>query len=213
MVKWSPQCAIQLSNLTNLQTLGTYSTVSAPPATSVTKVVTFSYDSTLAIIETDQLNPISIFDLTSRSIIKRIPINDSIDEAHFLNQSNQIIIVFGLNSFIVVNLTSGDQYHMNKIDTASIATDWEGNIFTCKNNLISEIKLEIKLGAIPRQEDPFQETISLDNIEKTYEFVNISLNYVLNVTNLLYTFTESQPFAIYFLSFLNYFTVSSLYIF
>jgi hypothetical protein len=48
--------------------------------------------------------------------------------------------------------------------------------------------------------------------EAASAIINDSLSISTNVTNTINTIASSVPFSIYFLSFLNYFTLSSLYV-
>jgi hypothetical protein len=49
--------------------------------------------------------------------------------------------------------------------------------------------------------------------EQVSIYLNNSLSISSNITNALNTFTSSMPFSIYFLGFINYLTLSSLYVF
>ena len=83
-------------------------TMAVSPTADTTQKITFSQDSSLAIIETDNINPLLIYSMTSYSIIHQIPISAQIYEAHFLDSSNELIAVFTNISFIIVNLTTLD---------------------------------------------------------------------------------------------------------
>lgn len=43
-------------------------------------------------------------ELTTFQTIKTIPINDTIIEAHFLDASNELVIVFGATSTYIIDL-------------------------------------------------------------------------------------------------------------
>ena len=48
------------------------------------------------------MNPIQIMELVNFQIVKTVQIEDTIKEAHFLNSSNEVIVVFGsLNTYVV----------------------------------------------------------------------------------------------------------------
>ena len=89
------------------------------------------------IIETDQWNPIIVFNITDKSILHSVTISDTIFSAHFLDANNTLMIVFGLNATVIVNLTDSSQYPLPPIIASDFTTDRVGsNIFTCYNNVI-----------------------------------------------------------------------------
>lgn len=99
--------------------LGLLSTFTPPnsPNSSVTNTITFSFDSLLAIIETDHFNPVIVLNLTDSNftIAYSIVINDVIIEAHFLDSSNTVLILFCLNSVTYVDLITNEQFITAKI--------------------------------------------------------------------------------------------------
>ena len=76
----------------------------------VTGEITFSQDSNLAIIETDDRNPIQVLNLANYAVVYSVSINDTIHSAHFLDSANTMMIVFGQSSTVIVNLTSNILY-------------------------------------------------------------------------------------------------------
>ena len=68
----------------NLNNLTQWSPPVTPPANSTNKI-TISGDSSLAIIETDNHNPLYIMNLTTYQIAYTIPIDLTIQYAQFLN--------------------------------------------------------------------------------------------------------------------------------
>ena len=65
------------------------------PAINSTKKITFSQDSTLVLIETDNYNPILMFDVVNLALTNMIYIYDTIYEVHFVNSSNDYVVVLG----------------------------------------------------------------------------------------------------------------------
>jgi hypothetical protein len=104
--------------------------------------ITFSSDSELAIIETDQFNPLEIINLTSLRIVHSIAINDTILYAHFLNSSNRFVSVICSNSFIIVDLHTSTLYPVAStgFSADSYASDYSSNVFVCQNgaNIITQ---------------------------------------------------------------------------
>lgn len=90
-IVWTAQSSFAIYNLTNLALINTYNPTVAPTS-SVTGKVTFSQDSTLAILETDSFNPIIILNITGSAniVTNSITINDIIYEVDFYDSSNTI---------------------------------------------------------------------------------------------------------------------------
>ncbi len=61
---WSSQTKIQVFRVPDLVTIGLYNP-SVLPTIDVTSKITFSHDSSLAIIETDQINPLVVLDMVT----------------------------------------------------------------------------------------------------------------------------------------------------
>ena len=109
IIAWTEQSIVQLVEATTLSLLDSYTPINIPPGMS-TKSVAFSLDSSMVILETDTFNPIVVLNTTDLSEVHSIPVSQSIFSAHFINSSNELVIVFGQNTTFVVNLTSGTQY-------------------------------------------------------------------------------------------------------
>jgi hypothetical protein len=82
--------------------------------------VSFSADSALAIIETDSLNPLRVVNLTSGSfeIICSINISETVQYAHFLNASNNLVVVFRQSATVLLDLTTLSSYPLAPAVTA-----------------------------------------------------------------------------------------------
>ena len=77
--------------------------------------------------------------LITFQIVKEITVADNIFEAHFLNSSNELIIVFGLNSRFILDIRDDRQYAIPTPFATYITTDQQNNIFTCANsNIVQE---------------------------------------------------------------------------
>ena len=195
-------------NMTDLTNLSTWTPPVTPSYSWSTNKVTFSNDSLLAIIETDNFNPIYIINVNTFSVISSFFIDDLIIEANFLDTSNKYLTVFCQNSFRIVDISKGKQYIMPAISATTLATDWQSNIFTCQNDVLLQRKISVST------EDQFKYQLVLDEqVEEIFTAANSTLLTVSNITSQLYTVASSIPFSLYFLGFLNYFTMCSLYVF
>lgn len=120
----------------------------------MTGQITFSQDSTLAIIETDNFNPIKVLNLTDYVVVHSVSINDTIHSAHFLDSSNTMMIVFGQSSTVIVNLTSNSFYFVPPIVATSYTTDRVNNsIFTCSNNVLEQLEVNFSVEAASENEE------------------------------------------------------------
>ena len=102
---WENTSSFQVISLVDMETTFDQRTMTVSPTS---EKITFSQDSSLAIIETDNLNPLLIYSMTSYNIVHHIPISAQIYSAHFLDSSNELIAIFTNISFIIVNLTTLD---------------------------------------------------------------------------------------------------------
>lgn len=117
---------------------GSYSIPATPLVPKTTNTITFSYDSSLAIIETDYYNPIIVLDVASLTKFKEISINDSIRLAFFLNSSNDYIVVIGSASTYLVDLVNDVQYAISPIVAAAYDSFLDNTVVTCYNNVIQQ---------------------------------------------------------------------------
>ena len=131
-IAWSPQTKCMLYNLTSMAVIGYHFPESSPNSLS-TNTITFSQDSGYAVIETDNFNPIVILDLSNLTVVKNITVQDTINEAFFLDSMANILVVSGQNALIFVNLTSNEQFSTPPLRGLS-ANDQQNNIFSCYNN-------------------------------------------------------------------------------
>ena len=109
IIAWTEQSIVQLVEATTLSLLNSYTPINIPPGMT-TKSVAFSMDSLMVILETDTFNPIVVLNTSDLSEVYSIPVSQSIFSAHFVNSSNELVIVFGQNTTFIVNLTTGTQY-------------------------------------------------------------------------------------------------------
>lgn len=142
IIAWTQLSTIQLIEATTLSLLNSHSPTN--PSAGSTKTVTFSMDSSLVILETDTFNPIQILRTTDLSLVYEVPVSYIVFEAHFVNSSNEFIIVFAQTTTFVVNLTSGNQYPIQYFDGVDFATDFDNNLFVCQNNVITQTSLSIE---------------------------------------------------------------------
>ena len=98
----------------------------------------------MVILETDTFNPIVVLNTTDLSEVHSIPVSQSIFSAHFVNSSNELVIVFGQNTTFVVNLTSGTQYEIQHFYGAAHAADIDNNLFVCSNNIITQTSFSLE---------------------------------------------------------------------
>lgn len=138
---WDEYSNIQVLNASTWTEIQTINPTNTPGVTGSTQMITFSQDSAFAIIETDTYNPIVIMNLTNFQVEYSISINQVINKVHFINESNTHIIVFGVNSTILVDLTNGNQYALPLIPAVDSDVDYNNNIFTCHANIIRQINI------------------------------------------------------------------------
>jgi hypothetical protein len=117
-VVWSNCRKLKIYQVPTLALLHTWT----PPNTSGSDIlsVSFSADSALAIIETDSLNPLRVVNLTSGSfeIICSINISETVQYAHFLNASNNLVVVFRQSATVLLDLTTLSSYPLAPAVTA-----------------------------------------------------------------------------------------------
>jgi hypothetical protein len=122
------------------------------PTPNALSEINFSADSELVILETDAFNPLLVVNLTSNTALHSVTVNDTILRAHFLNSSNQQLVVHCQNSLRLVDLPTGSQYLLPAISPDSYATDSDSHIFTCQNgasSLLEQKKLTFTRVPIP----------------------------------------------------------------
>jgi hypothetical protein len=113
------------------------------PPVKTTGKVAFSGNSRFAAIETDHYNPIVIIDLNDYSIISKVSINDTVTEVFFLQED--VLIVFCPSSTFIVDLSnSNKQYGIPTILGTTYGFDFDNNIFTCRNNVLRQVRVIFK---------------------------------------------------------------------
>ena len=162
-----------------------------------------------AIIETDADNPLVIFNINTFTVDFQININETIISAHFLNSSNDFIVVFTSSATKIVQISTGQQYDLPAMTATTYVVDRANCIFTCHNNAVHEYSVSLKID----DDKHFYRPLSYGDIQQsTYEIINKSLEFTANTTSMITSMASSTPTSIYFLSFLNYFTLCSLYV-
>jgi hypothetical protein len=118
--------------------------VTTTPTYFATKKITFSSDSTLALIESDNFNPLYIMNISSNSLYRTIPVDVGIiHSAHFINSTDQYVIVFGTNATVLVDIIDSLQYSLPVISGTDFTTDHANNIFVCMNNQIQQSSISL----------------------------------------------------------------------
>ena len=108
---------------------------------------------------------------------------------------------------------------MPALDVSTFTYDSDtGTIFTCKNNTIEHILITVSYNSTT------QEVVDSDNSSQTWKYdysdeentivgvLNATLEKVMGFASITSTAVGSVPATGYFLSFLNFFTMSSLYV-
>ena len=122
-----------------LSILQTHTPTITPAVLDCTKTISFSQDSSLAIVETDTFNPIQILSTADLSIVHSITPLEAVDSVHFVNSSNDFIIIFQATSTFFVDLNTSSQYQLPYMAATSYTTDIGNNIFTCSNNTMTQV--------------------------------------------------------------------------
>ena len=137
---WTSATIVNIVRMSNLTIVHSW-TPPNPVAGDITAKITFSSDSSLAIIKTDSINPIQIMELSTFQIVKTVQIADTISEAHFLDSSNEVVVVFGSTATYVADLLERRQYELPFFPTTSLAADQDNNIFTCINSSLTQKRI------------------------------------------------------------------------
>ena len=105
---------------------------------------------------------------------------------------------------------------MPPIAATSIIADQNDHIYTCLNDSLTTIRVNFTKVTPPTNEvneTNFFTTLNMtDAEEEIIGNVNSTMTYSSRITNSMASAVTSFPFAIYFLGFLNYFSLSSLYV-
>ena len=134
ILAWTNLSFVQLvdsSVPTSLILLNTWTPLNTPNVLDCTKTISFSQDSSLAIVETDNFNPIEILNTSDLSTVHTIDVFEPIESAHFINSSNFYVIIFGATTTFFVDIDARSQFHLTYIPGRSYTTDLNNNIFTC----------------------------------------------------------------------------------
>jgi hypothetical protein len=112
------------------------------PSSGSTSKITFSADSSLALIETDQANPLVVLHMSNYSELTSFSITHTITEAHFLDASNSIVVVLCPDATIFVDLSNNNtQYAITAILETTYATDQQNYLFSCTSNVVKQTYL------------------------------------------------------------------------
>ena len=77
-------------------------------------------------------------ELSTFQIIKTVQITDTISEAHFLDASNEVVVVFGSTETYIADLLEDRQYSIPPFSATTLTADQNNNIFTCANSLLTQ---------------------------------------------------------------------------
>ena len=139
---WNSAATVKIFDLTTMTLLHTYS----PPVPTpfyLTQKITFSHDSSLALLETSTINPLILINLTTFSDQNIITTTSGIHAAFFLNISLEIVVVFTNFKIYLVNITTGLICEIPKVNINNIDSYFENDFFICNNNVVSQIRITI----------------------------------------------------------------------
>ena len=176
----------------------------------VTEKITFSQDSSLALLETDTYNPLILINLNTFSSSNVSSIPSAISGAFFLNSSHSLVVVFTVAEFFLVDLANGVEYQLPFISATSTAADQDNNLFICHNNVVYQIR--VSCSPLPSDSSFFLPLKLNDKEQKALDIIDKTLIFATNATSYINKVASSSPVSIYFLSFLNYFTLCSIYV-
>lgn len=108
-VCWTNQTRLLFVGLPGLDIRGSFASQSTPPVGWTSKI-SFSGDSSLVVVETDQVNPFLVLSMSNYSIVYSVQISSTIVEASFLNSSNDYVVIISPTSNIILDLRSGQLY-------------------------------------------------------------------------------------------------------
>ena len=176
---WTPQSTVRLvdsSTPASLVLQNTWTPQNIPSVPDCTQTISFSQDSSLAIVETDNFNPIAILNTSDLSEVHTIDVFEAVQSAHFVNSSNFFVVIFGETTTFFVDLDTGGQYQLTHIPAKYYTTDLDNHIFTCNNNVIEQRVLSYYIRD-PNSElyRPLKFTMKYQEV--AYETINNSLTY------------------------------------
>jgi len=153
--------------------------VDITPSSVLTDKIPFSSDSTLAIIETDDTNPIYIMNVSSQNVQQTIKVDvGTISSAHFLNSSNDYIIVFGSTATLLVDIANLLQYSLPALVGTDFTTDYNNNFYVCGDNKIEQNRLSFNY-----YNTTANNTVNSTMNETTNSSSNSTVNESVNSTN------------------------------
>ena len=139
---WNYASVVKIFDLTTMTILHTYS----PPVLTPyyrTRKITFSHDSSLALLETSDINPIIVINMSTFSDQNVFTTTSIIYTAFFLNSSLEIIAVFTNLKIYLVNITTGLICEIPKVNITTIDSYFENDFFICHNNVVTQIRITI----------------------------------------------------------------------
>ena len=139
---WNQVSTIKVINLTTMQPTHT-ETPFPPPPSSTTNKITFSADSSLAIIEMDQHQPTLVLDLRTFLPVHQVSVNESIRGAYFLNNSNRYLFLLLQSSSQLIDLSANISYNLPFIEATAHTSDSNNYLYPCFNNTVSQKLLRI----------------------------------------------------------------------
>ena len=139
---WNSAATVKIFDLTTMTLLHTYS----PPVPCPyyqTQKITFSHDSSLALLETGATNPLIVINISNFSSQNVFSTTSIIYAAFFLSSSLEIIAVFTDLKIYLVNITTAVICEIPKVNVNRIDSYFENDFFICYNNIVKQIRITI----------------------------------------------------------------------
>ena len=115
------------------------------PSSIQTENIAISADSSLAIIETNFLNNITILNMDTNTTEASFYFPEGVYSANFLNSSNNFVIVFGYWTTVIYDISLGIEYQIGFIPGTISVTDRLNNAFTCVDNTITQYNITVDI--------------------------------------------------------------------
>jgi hypothetical protein len=120
---WDKRSNLYIYSLPSLALVYTYTLSANSPATR-TDMISFSSDSRMAILESDNLNPVRVINLTDFSTIANITVHGTIQSSTFLDPLNRFILIVASSGNIIYDLKTSTQGSLSKsFSPSSISVD------------------------------------------------------------------------------------------
>ena len=106
---WNKSAAVNIFDLNTMTLLHTF-VPPVPTPVFLTELITFSQDSSLALLETSTYNPLFLINLNTFTSYNVISTTSGIPGAFFLNSSLSIVVVFTDSKFFLVDMARGMEF-------------------------------------------------------------------------------------------------------